>query len=71
VIVEIGKGNSEDESKWIVNKIGEETSKQEVLTTMTECLTAVFGVNGDMLNAWVEDDKRVRMIVPAALLKVT
>jgi len=58
---EIGKGSQEDESRWTVSKIGEECTKQEVLTTMTECLTAVFGVKGDMLNAWMADEKTLKM----------
>jgi len=67
---EIGKGSQDDESRWTVSKIGEECTKQEVLTTMTECLTAVFGAKGDMLNAWMEDEKTVRMLMPAAPSKV-
>ena len=65
--VEIGKGTQDDESRWTIGKIGEDCTKQEVLTTMTECLTAVFGVKGDMLNAWMADEKTVRMLMPAAL----
>ena len=68
--VEIGKGSQDDESRWTISKIEEESSKQQVLTTMTECLTAVFGAKGDMLNAWMEDDKTVRMLMPAAPSKV-
>jgi len=68
--VEIGKGTQDDESRWTVSKIGEECTKQEVLTTMTECLTAVFGAKGDMLNAWMADEKTVRMLMPAAPSKV-
>jgi len=37
---------------------------------MTECLTAVFGAKGDMLNAWMADEKTVRMFMPAAPSKV-
>jgi len=37
---------------------------------MTECLTAVFGAKGDMLNAWMADEKTVRMLMPAAPSKV-
>jgi len=33
---------------------------------MTECLTAVFGAKGDMLNAWMADEKTMRMLMPAA-----
>jgi len=33
--VEIGKRTQDDESRWTVGKIGEECTKQEVLTTMT------------------------------------
>ena len=68
--VEIGKGSQDDESRWIISKIGEECTKQEVLTTMAECLTAVFGAKEDMLNAWMEDEKVVRMLMPAAPSKV-
>jgi len=68
--VEIGKGSQDDESRWTVSKIGEECTKQEVLTTMTECLTAVFGAKGDMLNACMADEKTVRMLMPAAPSKV-
>jgi len=68
--VEIGKGSQDDESKWTVSKIGEECTKQEVLTMMTECLTAVFGAKGDVLNAYMEDEKVVKMLMPAAPLKV-
>jgi len=68
--VEIGKGSQDDESRWTVSKIGEEYTKQEVLTTMTECLTSVFGAKGDMLNAWMEDERVVRMLMPAAPSKV-
>jgi len=68
--VEIGKGARDDESRWTVSKIGEECTKQEVLTTMTECLTAVFGAKGDMLNAWMADEKTVRMLMPAAPSKM-
>jgi len=68
--VEIGKGSKDDESRWTISKIGEECTKQEVLTTATECLTAVFGAKGDMLNAWMEDEKIVRMLMPAAPSKV-
>jgi len=50
MIVKIGKGSQDDESKWMVSKIGEECIKQEVLPTMTECLTGVFGAKGDILN---------------------
>jgi len=49
--MEIGKGTQDDESRWTASKIGEECTKQEVFTTMTECLTAIFGAKGDMLNA--------------------
>jgi len=68
--VAIGKGSQDDESTWTISKIGEECTKQEVLTTMTECLTAVFGAKGDMLNTWMEDEKVVRMLIPAAPSKV-
>jgi len=68
--VEIGNGSQDDESKWTISKIGEECTKQEVLTTVTECLTAVFGAKGDMLNAWMEDEKVIRMLMPAAPSKV-
>jgi len=34
--VEIGKGTQDDEPRWTVGKIGEDCTKQEVLTTMTE-----------------------------------
>jgi len=68
--VEIGKGTQDDESRWKVGKIGEDCTKQEVLTTMTECLTAVFGAKGDMLNTWMADEKTVRMVMPAAPSKV-
>jgi len=68
--VEIGKGSQDDESTWTVSKIGEDCTKQEVLTTITEYLTAVFGAKGDMLNAWIEDKKIVRMLMPAAPSKV-
>jgi len=54
----------------MVSKIGEGHTKQEVLTTITECLTAVFGAKRDMLNAWIEDEKIVRMLMPAAPTKV-
>jgi len=64
--VEVGKGTQDDESKWTIRKIGEDCMKQEVLTMMTECLTAVFGAKGDMLNAWMADEKTVRMLMPAA-----
>jgi len=37
---------------------------------MTEYLTAVFGAKGDMLNAWIEDERIVRMLVLAAPSKV-
>jgi len=50
----------------MISKIGEESSKQQVLTTMTEYVTAIFGAKGDMLNAWMDDDKTVRMLMPAA-----
>jgi len=70
VTVEISKESQEDESRWTISKIGEESSKQQVLTTMTECLTAIFGAKGDMLNAWMDDDKTVRMLMPAAPSKV-
>jgi len=68
--VEIGKGSQDDESRWTISKIGEECTKQEVLTTVTECLTAILGAKGDMLNAWMEDEKSVRILMPAALSKV-
>jgi len=68
--VVIGRGSQDDESTWTVSKIGEECTKQEVLTTMTECLTAVFRAKGDRLNAWLEDEKVVRMLIPAAPSKV-
>jgi len=68
--LEIGKGSQDDESRWTVSKIGEEFTKQEFLTMMTECLTAVFGAKGDMLNAWMTDEKTVRMLMPAAPSKV-
>jgi len=67
---EIGKGSQDEESRWTVSKIGENCTKQEVLTTMTKCLTAVFGAKGDMLNAWMEDERVVRMLMPTAPLKV-
>jgi len=70
VSVEIGKGSQDDESRWTVSKIGDECTKQEVLTTMTECLTAVFRAKGDMLNTWMEDEKIVRMLMPVAPTKV-
>jgi len=53
-----------------VSKIGEECPKQEVLTTMRECLIVVFGAKGDMLNAWIEDEKVVSILIPVALSKV-
>jgi len=65
-IVEIGKRSQDNESRWTVSKIGEDYSKQKVLTTITECLIAVFGAKGDMLNAWIEDEKIIRMVMPAA-----
>jgi len=68
--VEIGKGSQDDESRWTVSKIGEECTKQEVLTTMTECLTAVFVAKGDILNAWMADEKTVRMLMSVAPSKV-
>jgi len=68
--VEIGKGTQDDESRWTVGKNGEDCTNQEVLTKMTECLTAVFGAKGDMLNAWMADEKTVRMLMPAAPSKV-
>ena len=37
---------------------------------MTKCLIAVFGAKGDMLNVWMEDEKIVRMLIPAAPSKV-
>jgi len=37
---------------------------------VTECLTVVFGANGDMLNVWMENEKTVRMLMPAAPSKV-
>jgi len=37
---------------------------------MTECFTAVFGAKVDMLNAWMADEKTVRMLMPAAPSKV-
>jgi len=37
---------------------------------MTKCLTAIFGAKEDMLNAWIEDEKVVRMLMPAAPSKV-
>jgi len=37
---------------------------------MTECLTAVFGAKGVMLNTCIEDEKIVRMVMPAELSKV-
>jgi len=37
---------------------------------MTEYLTAVFGAKGNMLNAWMADEKTVRMLMPAAPSKV-
>ena len=69
-MVEIGKASQDDESKWTISKVGEGCTKQEVLTMVTECLTAVFGAKGDMLNAWMEDEKVVRMLMPAAPSKV-
>ena len=68
--VEIGKGSQDDESRFTISKIGEESTKQQDLTTITECLTAVFGTKGDMLNAWMDDDKTVRMLIPVAPSKV-
>jgi len=68
--VEIGKASQDNESKWTISKIREECTKQEVLTTVRECLTAVFGAKGDMLNAWMEDEKVTRMLMPAAPSKV-
>jgi len=68
--VEIGKGFQDDESRRTLSKIGEECTKQEVLTVLTECLTAVFGAKGDMLNVWMENEKIVRMLIPAAPSKV-
>jgi len=68
--VEIGKGTQDDESRWTTSKIGEDCNKQEVLTAMTECLTAVLGAKGDMLNAWMEDEKVVSMLMPAVPSKV-
>jgi len=68
--VEIGKASQDDESKWTISKIGEDCTKQEVLTTVIEYLTAVFGDKGDMLNAWMDDEKLVRMLMPAAPSKV-
>jgi len=68
--VEIRKRSQDDESKWTISKIKEECTKPEVLTTATECLTAVFGAKRDMLNIWMEDEKIVRMLMPAAPSKV-
>jgi len=68
--VKIGKGSQDDESRWTISKIGEGCTKQEVLTTVTECLTAVFGAKGDMLNTWMEDEKTIRILMPAALSKI-
>jgi len=68
--VEIGKGTQDDETRWTVGKIGEDCTKQEVLTTMTECLTAVFGAKGHILNAWMAGKKTVRILMPAAPSKV-
>jgi len=68
--VEIGKRLQDDKSRWTGGKIRKEYTKQEVLTTMTECLTAVFRAKGDMLNVWMEDERIVTMWIPAALSKV-
>ena len=68
--VEIGKGSQDYELRWTISKIGEECTKQEVLTTVTECLTAIFASKGDMLNAWMEDERTVRMLMPAVPSKV-
>jgi len=68
--VEVGKGSQNDESRWTISKIGEECTKQEVLTAVTECLTAVFGAKGDILNTWMEDENIVKMSIPAAPSKV-
>jgi len=68
--VELGKGSQDDESRWTISKVGEECTKQEVLIMVTECLTAVFGGKGDMLNARLEDEKIIRMLMPAAPSKV-
>ena len=42
-LFEIGKGSQDNKSRWTISKIGEECTKQKVLTTVTESLTAVFG----------------------------
>jgi len=68
--VEFGKGSQNDKSRWMISKIGEECTKQEVLTTTTECLTAVFEAKGEMLNAWMENEKVVRMLMPVEPSKV-
>ena len=68
--MEIGKGSQDDESRWTISKIKEKYTKQEVLTTITECLTAIFGAKGNMLNVWIEDERIVRMLMPAAPSKV-
>jgi len=36
---------------------------------MTEYLTAIFVEKSNMFNTWMEDEKIVRMLMPAALLK--
>jgi len=53
-----------------VNKIADGITKQEVLTLMSETLTTVFRAKGDMVNCWMEDGLTIRILMPAALLKV-
>jgi len=50
--------------------ISKDTTKEEVLTTITKSLTAVFGTKQDMLNAWMDNDKKMRMLIPAVPSKV-
>jgi len=70
VTAEVGKGERDDESRWMVNKMADGITKREVLNLMSETLTAVFGAKGDMLNCWMEDGLTIRMLMPVAPSKV-
>ena len=70
VTAKAGKGESDDKSKWTVNKITDRITKQEVLNLMSVTLTVVFGAMGDMLNCWMEYGLKIRILILAAPSKV-
>ncbi|RPB27206.1 hypothetical protein L211DRAFT_897096 [Terfezia boudieri ATCC MYA-4762] len=70
VMASAGKGEFGDESTWEVKKVKEGVDPLVVTGEVGKALVAVFGRTGDMLNVWLEDRSSVRLMVPAAPMKV-